>query len=226
MQLRYHLPVTDQRARSQQAKDLRSANLLQAARTIAAERGVRDLTLSEVTARVGLHPSALRRYFESREELLLELAEEGWAEWSRALHSALEDRRELTAKTVAEVVSDTLDGLPLFCDLLTHVVLSLEGSARLERARQYKLSATRAFDSMATALSDAAPGLTEDAARVALTSAMSFAAYLFQLSRPTATLAALYSEEPRWAHDALRFRDQLAELLTVVMRGLLLDTPK
>jgi AcrR family transcriptional regulator len=218
--------VTVQRARSQHAKDLRIVSLLQAAREIAAERGVRELTLSDVTARVGLHPSALRRYFESREELLLELAEEGWDEWSLALRTALEDRRGLTADTAAELVSNTLDGLPLFCDLLTHVVLSLEGSVRLERARQYKLSATASFDTMAAGLSEATPGLSEDGARVVLTAAISFAAYLFQLSRPTPTLVTLYAEEPRWAHDALRFREQLAELLAVVMRGLLYDTDK
>jgi hypothetical protein len=48
---------------------------------------------------------------------------------------------------------------------------------------------------------------------------MSCAAYLFQLSRPTATLRQLYAEEPRWAHDALRFREQLTALLTTVALG-------
>jgi AcrR family transcriptional regulator len=180
--------MISQRARSQQAKDLRIVSLLEAAREIAGERGVRELTLSEVTARVGLHASALRRYFDSREELLLELAEQGWDDWRQALESALAGRRRLTAEAAAAIVSDTLDGLPLFCDLLTHVVLSLEGSVRLERARQYKMSATTSFDSMAEALADSVTGLDESSARVLLTSAITFAAYLFQLSRPTETL--------------------------------------
>jgi AcrR family transcriptional regulator len=215
--------MAHQRARSQQAKDLRILNLLDAAREIAVERGVREVTLTDVTARVGLHPSALRRYFDSREELLLELAEQGWDDWRIALESALAGRRGLSPDAAAEVVSASLDGLPLFCDLLTHVVLSLEGSVRIERARQYKEAATRSYDSMATALSQATDGLSEENARVVLTAAMSFAAYLFQLSRPTETLATLYAEEPRWAHDALRFRAQLAGLLTTMVRGLRLD---
>lgn len=221
MWLRYPVGMPRQRARSQQAKDLRIVSLIDAARQIAVERGVRELTLADVTARVGLHPSALRRYFDSREELLLELAEQGWDDWRRTLETALTGRRGLSAEEVAATVSATLDGLPLFCDLLTHVVLSLEGAVRLERARQYKASATRSFDSMATSLSQSVDGLDEDAARVVLTCAISLAAYLFQLSRPTETLVRLYAEEPRWAHDALRFRAQLAELLTTVLRGLL-----
>jgi hypothetical protein len=48
---------------------------------------------------------------------------------------------------------------------------------------------------------------------------MSTAAYLFQVSRPTATLKQLYATEPRWAHDALRFREQLTALLTTVILG-------
>lgn len=74
-------------------------------------------------------------------------------------------------------------------------MLSLEGSVRLDRALGYKQAATVASD------------------------AMSGAAYLYQLSRPTATLRRLYAEEPRWAHDALRFPAQLTALLTATARG-------
>lgn len=206
-----------QRARSQQDKELRKAALLAAARELAVEQGVREVTLTAVTTRVGLHPSALRRYFESREELLLELAEQGWADWRDRLVSALDGATALTPEAVASTVSGSLDQLPLFCDLMTHVVLSLEGAVRLERARRYKLAATEAYDAMVEALADA--GLDRDGARTLLTAAMSCGAYLFQLSRPTATLRELYAQEPRWAHDALRFREQLTSVLTAIALG-------
>ncbi len=208
-----------QRARSPQDKQLRKTALLEAARDLATEHGVREVTLTAVTSRVGLHPTAVRRYFESREELLLELAEQGWAEWRDRLLSALENARGLTPRDVADLVADSLDQLPLFCDLLTHVALSLEGAVRLERARRYKTAATSAYDAIAQALADAHAGLGLQEAQVLLTAAMSCAAYLFQLSRPTATLRQLYAEEPRWAHDALQFREQLTTLLTVVAVG-------
>jgi Tetracyclin repressor-like, C-terminal domain len=65
--------------------------------------------------------------------------------------------------------------------------------------------------------------LARSGAQALLTAAMSCAAYLFQLSRPTATLRQLCVEEPRWAHDALRFRGQLTELLTLVAAGARLE---
>jgi AcrR family transcriptional regulator len=218
--LRYPGAVTQprQRARSDQDKEARRTALLTAARELAVERGVREVTLTEVTTRVGLHPSALRRYFESREELLLELAEQGWADWRERLVSDLGGRR-LTAVEVADVVSGSLDALPLFCDLQTHVGLSLEGAVRLERARKYKTAASAAFDVMTAALVETGAGLDHDGARTVLTAAMSCAAYLFQLSRPSPTLRRLYDEEPRWAHSALRFREQLTTVLTAVTLG-------
>lgn len=208
-----------QRARSSYHKQLRKDALLDAARQLAAERGVREVTLVNVTARVGLHPTAVRRYFESREELLLELAEQGWADWCERLTARLGDARGLSAARLADIVTRSLEQLPLFCDLLTHVALSLEGAVRLERARQYKTASSRAYDAMTQALVDADAGLDHAGAQTLLTTAMCCAAYLFQLSRPSDTLRQLYAEEPRWAHDALRFREQLAGLLTAVARG-------
>jgi len=208
-----------QRARSVEDKQLRKTTLLEAARDLASERGVREVTLAAVTSQVGLHPTAVRRYFESREELLLELAEEGWGQWRDGLIGGLGNTSDLSPGQLAAVVAGSLDELPLFCDLLTHVVLSLEGSVRLERARQYKTAAGLAYDEMTQALAGAGAGLDEQGARLVLTAAMSCAAYLFQLSRPTATLRELYTQEPRWAHDALQFRERLTGLLAAVAAG-------
>lgn len=206
-----------QRARSAQDKEHRKSALLDAARGLGLEEGVHEVTLTAVTTRVGLHPSALRRYFESREELLLELAEQGWAEWDAGLTGDLADARSPSPEDLADIVAGSMEQLPLFCDLLTHVVLSLEGAVRLERARQYKLAATRSYDALTDALTGA--GLDRAGAQTLLTAAISTAAYLYQLSRPTATLRELYEQEPRWAHDALRFRAQLTTQLTAVARG-------
>jgi len=214
-----------QRARSAQDKQLRKTALLEAARELATAHGVSEVTLAAVTARVGLHPTAVRRYFESREELLLELTEQGWAAWRDLLVSGLADAAGygeadgIAARRVADVVSGSLEQLPLFCDLLTHAALSLEGAVRLERARQYKEAATVAYDDMTRALAGSGAGLDEQGAQLLLTAAMSCAAYLYQLSRPSATLRQLYAQEPRWAHDALRFREQLTALLTAVAAG-------
>jgi AcrR family transcriptional regulator len=53
----------------------RRDDLLEAARRLAREHGVRDVTLTSIAAAVGLHKSAVLRYFETREALFLLLGQ-------------------------------------------------------------------------------------------------------------------------------------------------------
>ncbi|MDT5324124.1 MAG: hypothetical protein QOF25_1276, partial [Mycobacterium sp.] len=76
---------TFQRAYSPQHKEQRATDLVKAARTLAARDGVRGVTLTAIATQAGVHVSAVRRYFDSWEEILLGLAEEGYAEWTHAL---------------------------------------------------------------------------------------------------------------------------------------------
>ncbi|WP_433294183.1 TetR family transcriptional regulator [Actinoplanes sp. CA-030573] len=208
------------RARSAEAKQRRAEDLLAAARDLAAERGgVRHLTLAAVTAAAGLHPSAVRRYFASREELLLELAEREWKQWSDAVTTRLADQRALTPAETATLVSSTLAAQPLFCDLLTHVPLSLEGDVDLERARRYKTRSFEAYDAIVEALTVAG---TMSAAQIQdlITTALGVTANLWQIAHPTPTLAQLYAQQARWRHAALDFEPRLTRLLRAAAIGL------
>ena len=208
------------RARSQEAKLQRAEDLLDAASTLAAELGgVRHVTLAAVTEAAGLHPSAVRRYFASREELLLELAERGWDQWRDALTAHLAEARDLTPPETAAAVSTTLASLPLFCDLLTHIPLSLEGEVDIERARRYKTRSFAAYDTIVDTLT--ATG-TMSTARIhdLITTALGLTANLWQLAHPTPTLAQLYAQEPRWGHAALNFEPRLTRLLQATATGL------
>jgi AcrR family transcriptional regulator len=208
------------RARSQEAKLRRAEDLLDAARAQAAERGgVRHVTLAAVTEAAGLHPSAVRRYFASKEELLLELAERGWREWRDALADRLAGARSLTAPETAAAVSATLASLPLFCDLLTHVPLSLEGEVSLERARRYKARSFEAYDAVIETLT-ATGTMTAGQVGDLIATALGVTANLWQLSHPTPTLAELYAQEPRWGHAALDFEPRLTRLLQATAVGL------
>jgi AcrR family transcriptional regulator len=208
------------RARSQEAKLRRAEDLLDAARALAADRGgVRHITLAAVTEAAGLHPSAVRRYFDSKEELLLELAERGWNQWRDILTVHLADARDLTPDQTAAAVVTTLVAQPLFCDLLTHVPLSLEGEVGIDRARRFKTSSFAAYDTIVDALA-AAGTMTTAQVRELITVALGLTANLWQLSHPTPTLAELYAQHPRWGHAALDFEPRLTRLLQATAAGL------
>src|SRR5882757_10731642 len=80
-----------QRARSAAAKQQRERAILDAARSLGAERSVREVTLTDIAAAVGMHKSAMLRYFETREQIFLTLTAEGWHEWSTTLRAGLTD---------------------------------------------------------------------------------------------------------------------------------------
>jgi AcrR family transcriptional regulator len=208
------------RARSQEAKLRRAEDLLKAARTLAADRGgVRHITLAAVTEAAGLHPSAIRRYFDSKEELLLELAECGWNQWRDTLTAHLIGARGLTPPETAAAVSTTLASLSLFCDLLTHVPLSLEGEVGIERARRYKTHSFAAYDTVVDTLT-ATGTMTTGQVQDLIMTALGLTANLWQLAHPTATLAQLYAQEPRWGHAAYDFEQRLTRLLQATATGL------
>lgn len=209
-----------QRARSPEDKERRAEDLLAAAEAVARDLGgIRHVTLLAVTERAGLHRTGVRRYYSSKEELLLELAERGWGQWRDKVAAEVGDRTGLDAPAIAAVLSGTLAALPVFCDLLTHVTLYLEGDVDIERARRYKTRAFAAHDAIAAVLVRAGR-MGQEQVTSLLAAAVLLAAGLWQASHPTATLAALYEQEPRWYHDVRDFRPRLDALLAATAAGL------
>ena len=126
-----------ERARSSGAKQMRERAILDAARSLAVSRGVREITLTDIAAAIGMHKSALLRYFETREQIFLKLTAAEWREWAPAVRAALADAR--TPHDIAAAFASTLVARPLFCDLLAHVPLNLERHVSLESVREFKL---------------------------------------------------------------------------------------
>jgi AcrR family transcriptional regulator len=209
-----------ERARSIEDKQQRSEALLDAAEALAIELGgVRFITVAAVTERVGLHRTGVLRYYASKEELLLELAERGWGRWRDTIKAALGDRTALEPTEVARVLAGSITSLPVFCDLLTHVTLSLEGDVDIERARRFKTNSFAAHDDIVNALNHAS-NMSAEQIMGLLAATLMLTAGFWQVSHPTPTLARLYEQEPRWGHVALDFAPRLGHLLQAMAVGL------
>ncbi|MFD2837357.1 hypothetical protein ACFS3C_14805 [Azotobacter vinelandii] len=195
--------------------------MLDAAESLALELGgVRFVTVAAVTERAGLHRTGVRRYYANKEELLLELAERGWggdgATRSKARLALGKGWSQLKWPRSSLKPSSPFR---FFCDLLTHVTLSLEGDVEMERARRYKTNAFAIHDNIVVALVQASRMTTEQIQNLLATTLM-LAAGFWQVSHPTPTLARLYEEVPEWAHVALDFGPRLRYLLRAMATGL------
>jgi AcrR family transcriptional regulator len=211
---------TFQRARSAEAKHAREQDILAAARALAQSDGVRAVTLTEVASRIGMHKSALLRYFETREQILLLLSAEEWPAWSEAVRARLDALPAGAQETaLAAAFAETLTARPLFCDLLAHVPLSLERNVSVESVRRYKRGTGREVDAISAVLRRRWPALDEVAAVDVVATATSLAGAFWQMATPSPTVGELYRTDPDLAHAVVDVGPRLIRILTALLHG-------
>jgi AcrR family transcriptional regulator len=210
-----------QRARSTAAKQLRETSILDAARQLGAERGIRQVTLTEIADAVGMHKSALLRYFETREEIFLRLTAEGWSEWSAELRAELEMLTEPAPGAIAALFARTLAARGAFCDLLAQAPLNLERNVSVDAVRAFKLAVHAELDAMVLALRTLLPVLTESDAIDLVATATSLSGAFWQMATPGPEVAALYRTDPRLGHAVVDVEQRVRRILTAFIVGLL-----
>lgn len=213
-------PSEFQRARSPEAKRLREAAILEAARVLGAERGIRQVTLTDIAAKAGMHKSALLRYFETREEIFLRLTAAGWQEWSLALAARIREFTEPGAAAVAQAFAATLAQRGMFCDLLAQAPLNLERNVSVGAVRDFKLATLAARQDIFAALGERLPSLGRDDSLDLIATAVALAGAFWQIATPGPEIAALYRSDPRLAHAVIEIEPRLTRILTATIQGM------
>lgn len=214
-----------QRARTDDKKRQRAAALVEAARSLALESGVVSVTLTDVATRAGVHYSAVRRYFTSHKEVLLNLAAEGWARFSDTVCESLRQPGPMSPARVAEALAQGLADDPLFCDLLANLHLHLEHEVELERVLEFKEVSNAAVISLTDAIENALPGLGRSGAFDVLLASYSLAAPMWQMANPPKRLADEYAKRPDVPPDwKIDFTAALTRLITATCVGLLAES--
>lgn len=211
---------TFQRARRPEQKEQRREAILAAAAELARRDGVRAVSLSDIARAVGIHKSALLRYFETREQIFLELTGREWGEWREATAGALGEIAPGDADAVAATLARSFVSRPLLCDLIPHTALNLERHASVEAVRAYKLTSLGAVGAVATALTGPLPDLTAEARRELVSAVALLAGSMFQIATPPEPLARLYKEEPKLGHALLDLEPRLTRATRVTIAGL------
>jgi AcrR family transcriptional regulator len=98
-----------ERARKSEDKELRRRAILDAARSLFAERGLYGFAMADVAARAGIVKGTLYLYWPTREELLLSVLEELLWQWLDELDGRFDDAGAPTPpRRLAAIVCDSL----------------------------------------------------------------------------------------------------------------------
>jgi AcrR family transcriptional regulator len=218
--------VTFQRARSEEQRAIRRRAILDTAASMLDEMPVADVSLNELSRRVGLAKSNVLRYFESREAVLLELLDDFLQSWLPELADELaagivaDAAPEVRAGQLADVLSRSLAGRVVLCDLFGAQGGVLEHNVSIDVVKRHKRSALAKLTAMSELVRRHLPELGEGAQLFCLISLVSAGALSSYVPPPPSVLAA-YADEPALGVLHLELQDGLRVALTSALLGVL-----
>ncbi|WP_265523415.1 TetR/AcrR family transcriptional regulator [Oerskovia flava] len=207
--------MTFQRARSAEQREIRRRAILDTAAAMLDEMPVAEVSLNELSRRVGLAKSNVLRYFESREAVLLELLDEFLGRWLAELADELADGVEehaapqVRASQLADVLSRSLADRVVLCDLFGAQGGVLEHNVSVEVVKRHKRASLARLTAMSDLVLGHVPELGDGAQLFCLMSLVSAGALSSYVPPPPSLLAA-YADEPALGvlhvelHEALR----------------------
>lgn len=187
-----------QRARKPEQIAERRSHILRVARDMLAQQRLADISLRELSLRVGLAKSNVLRYFESREGIYLELLDREWKKWLdevEARSTTLGFDGEFAAEfTVAEILTDTLVAQPILCELFSSLAGVLEHNISVEYARTFKTRSAENAVRLREWVLIQLPGLDEASAYQFVGAVSVIAGGLWSYERPSDNIAQVTAE--------------------------------
>lgn len=218
--------MTFQRARSEEQREIRRRAILDTAAAMLDEMPVAEVSLNELSRRVGLAKSNVLRYFESREAVLLELLDVFLGSWLAELADELaagldaDAAPQARAERLAEILSRSLADRAVLCDLFGAQGGVLEHNVSVEVVKRHKRSSLARLAAMTDLLRRHLPELGDGAQMFCLMTLVSAGALSAYVPPPPSLLAA-YEDEPALGVLHLDLREALRVSLTAALLGVL-----
>jgi AcrR family transcriptional regulator len=218
--------MTFQRARSEEQREVRRRAILETTSAMLDEMPVAAVTLNELSRRVGLAKTAVLRYFESREAVLLDLLDHRTTTWLAELEQELArgidpDRSAVErAEQVAEVLGRSLAAQTVLCDLFGAQGGVLEHNVSVEVVRRHKRSSLGNLAVMAGLVRRHLPEIG-DRAELFCLNVLLVGGALSAYTSPPPSLLAVYESEPELAVHQVDLRTALRLAIITSLVGML-----
>ncbi|MBQ1019199.1 TetR/AcrR family transcriptional regulator [Micromonospora sp. D93] len=218
--------MTFQRARSEEQRAVRRRAILETTSAMLDEMPVAEVTLNELSRRVGLAKTAVLRYFESREAILLDLLDDRTTTWLAELEQELAHGVDLSrsalerAEQTADVLSRSLAAQTVLCDLFGAQGGVLEHNVSVEVARRHKRASLGKLAVMAGLVRRHLPEVGDHAELFCL-NALIMGGALSAYTSPPPSLLAVYESEPALAVHHVDLRTALRVAIITSLVGML-----
>ncbi|TDO68351.1 TetR family transcriptional regulator [Kribbella sp. VKM Ac-2571] len=217
--------MTFQRARRPEQRAERRRAILATAAAMLAEMPVADLSLNELSRRVGLAKSNVLNYFDSREAVLLELSSSELSAWVQDLATVLSDQAPASTDERADRLVTTIVGTlakrPVLCDLISTQAAVLERNITTETALTFKRAAMVAYEQMIGVVVGVLPELGPEGAGRFIAAASLLAGAIWTHSHPVPAILAAYETDPALSAIRMEFEPALTDALRALLYGAL-----
>jgi AcrR family transcriptional regulator len=213
-----------QRARSEEQREIRRRAILDTTAAMLEEMPIGEISLNELSRRVGLAKSNVLRYFESREAILLELLDRAWRQWVADLpalvHAGIDQDAPVgrRAEQFAAAIAGSLAPRRVLCDLLSAQAGVLEHNVSPQVAARHKRAAVANVADIAALAHQHLPELGNSAPRLAAAMVMAVGA-VWTHARPSPAMLAAYEADPSLTAFTLDFATALQEMLATLIAG-------
>jgi AcrR family transcriptional regulator len=209
-----------QRAREPGQKEQRRGDLLAAAAALLAGGGLDAVTLSAIARDAGLAKSNVYRYFESREQILLEILIEDEIAWVGELERALAPLAGSgEVDEVAAAIARTVAARPATCALIAAVSAVLEHNLSEDTVLEFKRRVLDVSIRIRNALHAALPALSHDRTESLIRSLHALVAGLWPMANPAPTVAAALARADLRPLRTV-FEPDLRGAIAAMLRGL------
>lgn len=162
--------------RTQEQKEERKLEIINACEEIYKEQGFYGVTLKEISTRTSFTRPAIYTYFETKDEILLALLVREYEVWTEELARIEAIRTRLTKAQLAEELAHSLENREVLLRIQNMNLYEIEINSRVERLAEFKKLYKKAVDSIGNILKNQVEGITdEECEKIILT----FGAFLF-----------------------------------------------
>ena len=207
-----------QRARQPKQIEQRQEAILEAALVLFQKKGLADVTLADIAAKVGTVKSNIYRYFDSREHIYLRVLQRQASEWEKRVMPALDAlKRKGTAAKVAEVLTRSFIQSVEYSTLITVINPVLEKALSPELVMDFRAAFFERRKRLAHALAAALAGTHAEEMFPMTVHIFTHVAGLWPLCHPSPESEKLL-KNPEHAHLNLNFEIEMRQFLSRLLQ--------